>query len=144
MSFPSLGTEQRTIILNKEQHKLHLEFTANNTIKVGQPVKLHTDGTVQAYLAADAGTTPILGFALHDATSGQLLTVCVRGYSVIQCQAEIAIASTGICRFMSFFSSGTDNWNRVQVTGTTISNMCGWVLDTAAGTGSFVRVLLMD
>lgn len=144
MSFPTLGTQTRTIFLNKEQHKLHLEFTANNTIKIGQPVKLHTDGTVQAYLAGDAGTTPILGYALHDATSGQLLTVATRGYAVIMCYSEIAIPSTGMCRFMSFFSSGDQNYNRVQVTGTTIANMAGWVLDTAAGVNGLVRVLVMD
>lgn len=138
----SLGNKTRTVILNHESHKLHLEFTASNDIKKGQPVKLHTDGTVRAYVLADAGTTPILGFSLHDAANTETCTVMCKGSLVLMGVAEAAIASTGMCKFSSFYSgSNGESYNRVTTASTTISNYGGWVLDTAAAQNDEVRIL---
>lgn len=140
---PGLGTDKaRTIFLKHESHKLHQEFEASDDIEVGQPVKLHTDGTIRAYTAADNGTTPIVGYALHKAVSGQLVTVVAKAHLVLYVVSNAAIASTGMGRYDSLFTGTSgEKYNKVQTA--TIANYEGWILDTASAADKVVRYLAL-
>lgn len=137
---PGLGTDKaRTIFLKHESHKLHQEFEASDAIEYGQPVKLHTDGTVRAYTAADNGTESIIGYSLHKAVTGQMVTISARGYLVLYCVSKAA-GTTGMARYDSVFTGTSgEKYNKIQTAN--LATHEGWVLDTASAADEVVRFL---
>lgn len=88
----------QTVIYKSESHKLHLAFPAKKTAGVvaeiipGQPVKLNTDGTIEAY----KGEGIYLGIAVTDSLNpcypegsmGPEVTVMVEAFAVVYGKAS--------------------------------------------------------
>lgn len=90
----------QTVIYKSESHKLHQAFPAKKTegvvakILPGMPVKLNTDGTIEAY----TGTGIYLGIAVTssefpcypEGALGPEVTVMVEAYAVIYGEAKVS------------------------------------------------------
>lgn len=69
-----------------------LTFTAGGTIAGGNVVEVTTGATVPATVVATTGvSSKVVGIALHDATSGQLVTVTRTGACDLVTTANVAI-----------------------------------------------------
>lgn len=92
----------QTVIFKSESHKLHQAFPVAKgedgkpkTIVAGQPVKLNTDGTIEAYF----GTGIYLGMAVNNSDTpaypegnlGFEITVAVEGFAVVYAKASAAV-----------------------------------------------------
>ena len=100
----TLGSATTTIFDRSEMHKLHLEFTAGGTLKPGQLVKLDTDGTVIAAVAQDP-KFEIIGICIHDAVEDDLVTVIVKGFTVVFAEAGEASLNAGPVEVGAFNST---------------------------------------
>ena len=94
------GKTPRTVIYKSESHKLHQAFNvkAEATIYMGQPVALHTDGTIYPY----AGTGIYIGVAVTDSINPAYgaqrdfpieVTVAVSGHMIVNMSASAALSA---------------------------------------------------
>lgn len=101
------STTRNTFHNGPEVHKLHLEFgiKTGETIHKGQLVKLNTDGSIMPLAKGDPAGLCI-GVSIHEGKSayGDLVTVAMRGYTVIE--AVSGIASTGAQTTVPSFDAG--------------------------------------
>lgn len=79
-----------------EAHKLHLDFevAAGQTVHKADPVIFATNGKVQA-AADDQAPHTIIGVSIHEATAGQRATIAMRGYTVVNAEAQAASLNAG-------------------------------------------------
>lgn len=82
-----------------EAHKLHIEFVVQTgqTVHKGDPVVLHTDGTVKAAATADPAYK-IIGVSIHDGAADERVTVAMKGYCVVIGEAAAASFNAGPCK----------------------------------------------
>tara|TARA_R110002051_G_scaffold183760_1_gene253267 strand:+ start:160 stop:561 length:402 start_codon:yes stop_codon:yes gene_type:complete len=72
--------ETKTVLVNDGGAPARImNFECGEAIEAGEALKMHTDGT--AMLATDK-LIPIIGFALTDAASGDLVS-CVTGHGIV-------------------------------------------------------------
>lgn len=90
------GTTKLVFEHDPEAHKLHVEFqvASGQSVRIGDPVILNTNGTIQGAGTAAAKYT-ILGVSIHDAAAGELATVAVRGYCQVWAEAAAASLNAG-------------------------------------------------
>lgn len=139
----TIGDKTRTIFLNHESHKLHLEFVAAAAIKKGQPVKLTSAGKVTPMLLADAGAIDEIGYATMNANTDDNVTVMVRGMAVIYSYSKGAV-SPGHGKYDSFYTNAPTGEYYNVVDNSTFSTRQGWILDTATVANTLVRFLVKD
>lgn len=139
----TIGDKTRTIFLQEENHKLHVEFIAASQIRAGMPVKLDATGKVSPFVTGD--TADFIGIARKDAATDTVVTVAVRGYMVTNVYSQAAL-SPGMARFHShLYNAGTgENYALVTTTSVTATNLTGWVLDSAGAANVLVRMLVKD
>ena len=116
----------------------------DNAIYKGMPVKLHTDGTIRPYVAAD-GRQKIIGYSMHDGVGGELVTIHTRGIGVIWAKSNGA-QDAGPVKFSSFDTSYAVE-NNIEgkskyATATAGNDDEGWAFDAATGAGEDIRVAL--
>lgn len=131
----TLGTPTKTVILNHESHKLHLEFQAAGTIRAGQLVVLGVDGRVSLFTDAVSASFEVLGVALQSVVIDQMVTIATRGYIVLYgTNTGSAALTTGAGKLGGVISATAPYYQ--QFTRTTDNaagkaEMQGWVLDVA-------------
>lgn len=141
----TFGDKTKNIFLNAvEAHKLHVEFVAGGKIGIGQQVKLSDTETVVAASANELAAN-IIGVSIHDAESGELVTVAVKAYTTVigvssgainPGPVETAAYDTTLGRPAFVAAASPDP-------GVTIDNTCGWSIDKAEGSGELIRVMLV-
>lgn len=138
----TLGSVSKTTFMNQESHKLCLEFTvqAGQSVKAGQVVELHTDGTVRPVTTATGATTGI-GVALSDRAAGEKVTICTRGYMVVVAAAKTPM-NAGPVIYDSY--DGTNLVNLYDDTSVTAANIVGWSLNAATNANDEILVLIKD
>ena len=136
----NLGTETESVFLKEiESHKLHQEFEAAGVIKRGQPVALTGVGEKVAAAGTAAANINIIGYSVHDAEAGDLITVGMRGYAIIWAEAA-TIGVSGPVKYDSF--NGTTEKNVFDTDTVTAADHMGWQIDDAAAIGDEVRIVL--
>ncbi len=122
-----------------DSHGIHHAFTvqAGQSVKKGQPVELHTNGTVRPVTSATFQTTCI-GIALMDRAAGEEVTVATFGHSIIRAKAKTALNAGPV-----FYDSydGTLNLLVYDDTSVTAANIAGWSLESAAAADEEILVL---
>lgn len=133
----TLGSETKTIIVaGVEAHKLHQEFTAAGTIKKGQPVKIDpTTGSVVA-MASGNNENLCIGISIHNATSGQKVTVAVRGYVVTLGEATASSQNAGPVKCGTY-----DSTNSLQRFTAAPAAIVGYVAAASAGSPTVALTL---
>ena len=134
MALTALGKQAQTVVLKTESHKLHHEFTvkAGSSIKKGQPVKLHTDGTIEP-LGVGVEEHISLGYALFSAEENEYVTIVMRGYAILFVQAFDAF-DAGPVKYKDF-GTGTIDSLPNYIGATDSSDSQGWALEAAASEG---------
>lgn len=134
----TLGTASKTIFINEvEGDKLTYEFLANAQIYAGQPVKMNANESVDPMAAGDSNDIHI-GVAMFDAAVGTLVTVAMRGYTVIYAMSSAAL-NAGPVEVAAY--DGTNFWNKFA-TSTAVGKTLGHSLDTAGAANVQIRVVL--
>lgn len=152
----TLGSPSKTTFLAREADRLALEFIAGTgaDLKPGQPVKLHTDGTVVAWAAADTHAK-LLGYCYQAAVAGEYVTVFTRGYIVLLVMADTGGVSAGPANYSGYDTSTTEvvlgsgntattGYNKYANTSDgNIANSNAFLLE-AGSAGDVVRALLRN
>lgn len=130
-----------TFLKEVESHKLHQEFTAGAAIKQGQPVILSGDDEVIEPAAADEVNMNIIGYAVHDAEADELVTIGMRGFTIIWAQADDVLVA-GPVRYSGFdATTGLNMVTNPAGTPSTAANYIGWAIDDGADEDK-IRVVL--
>jgi hypothetical protein len=130
-----------------------LEFEATEAIKPGQPVKLNAAGTIAKWVKTDA-LNLLIGYAYNEATtSGDLITVFMRGYAMIYGMSQAACDAGVGCEFAYNTANAIDGGINEDQDGlkgySAFDNPGGgdiahaWILDQAAGAQELIRVVYM-
>lgn len=139
-----LGTPSKTTFLIVQNEKISIEFAAFEAIKKGQPVRIHTDGTVRVWAQADLLPT-LVGYAYSDVAVNELVTVITRGFTVINVLSNAAM-NAGLGGYLSYDSAtdigGTVGYSKYVVPAATTAN--AWILDVATAANQIVRALTVD
>jgi hypothetical protein len=135
------GETTRTLFLKTESHKLHEEFEvrAANTVKPGQLLALHTDGTVYP-AAAGANESVVIGYALQPAAAGELVTVSCRGYGIAFGYAHGAGITAGPVKAAAAAVNADGYSGYANIGGAEQALTVGWAIDSGAQ-NSVVRIL---
>jgi hypothetical protein len=145
----TLGNVTKSIFhQGPERHKLHVEFEASGTIHRGQPVKLTSDGKVEAAAAGDDAAL-IIGISIHEEEGAYpgYVTVAMKGYAVISCVAAEAI-DAGPCVYAGFTNAYAYTGTHRQLAGhNLIGNITGAAAAqvetvTVTGTGGTAQVTM--
>ena len=136
----TFGDVTRTLFYKSDTHKLFNEFevTAEKAVVKGQPVFLHTDGTVTAAISTTT-TQEIIGVAMHSGKAGELITVMMKAFLITFAEAGKALNAGPVAISGAGINTAED---RVLVTGTEVThtNQVGWALDAATEVGDEVMV----
>lgn len=142
--FTQLGEQPRTIFLKGiESHKLHQEFEVSDgaTVKKGQPVILHTDGTVKP-APADADVYTIIGYSIHNGGAGDLVTVGMKAFTIVFASSNAAI-NAGPVQYKGLHATlAGGNFYNQFANSSTAAKVIGWALDKADDGGDIIRVAL--
>lgn len=142
----SLGSTTKHIFeQGPEAHKLHVEFEAHEALKKGQLVTLNSDGEAAA-AAADAPQHTILGIAIMDAATGEMVTIATRGYAVVMGEAAANSLTPGVVESGGF--NGTSGYMEyAAVSGADAAAQSvlaiGWALE-GGDNGDVIKVLIKD
>lgn len=138
----SVGEPSKTLFLKQENHKLHHEFevAAANTIKRGNLITLNTDG--EAVLAADgAKATAVIGYSIHDANAGELITVVMKAHTIIFAKPN-GILNAGPVAYDGTNDEDT-SYNSFDAPAVELDDVVGWAIDKAAAADDTIRVALL-
>ena len=143
--FTQLGGKSKTVFLHSEEDKTSQEFITSAIVKNGQPLKLDNAGTVSPWAATDL-IHKLVGYAISDAASGEMVTAWTRGYAIIYAISSAA-TNAGPVAYQAYDSStdigGTTGYSTYTNSATAAQNN-GWALDQSAGANELIRILLMD
>ena len=137
----TFGDPTTNRIWEKSQaHKITYEFTVKtgSTVKKGQPVKLHTDGTITPLVAGDSQSL-IIGTALHDAVAGARSTVVLRANAIV---VAIADGDTLAAPVTYTGQDSTTNKPKYSDAGVTADTTHGWSLESVL-TGQEMLVAIL-
>lgn len=132
----SLGNIAYTMFLyGPESHKLHLEFevAATKTVYKGELVKLTTGGKITNIGAAE-NADAIIGIAINGGAAGEVVTVAMRGYAVLKCEANGAITSGPVKSNAFSTTNAHDNIEGFQVVEAATAgsdSVIGWAIEDA-------------
>lgn len=141
----TLGNDTaKTIFLAREDRKLTQEFKVSvGTIYKGQPVVLHSDGSVKPFTTALQATDAILGYSLHKAVVGANVTVVCSGYMVLMVMVAgattdttgvFALTTSGMAKYKAFYAPGGGDTSEYNlVTTSNLAGCEGWLLDVPGG-----------
>lgn len=143
MSMQLLGDKTKTVFLKGiESHKLHHEFqvAAGETIKVGQPVVLNSEGeVVPAAAAAKAGT--VIGYSIHEGSAGEFVTVGMKAMAIVWASPGAAL-DAGPVKYAGL--NTTDNtYNNFTAASADYSDLVGWALEDAEAADELIRVAII-
>jgi len=108
-----------------------LPFTAGATISGGHILDMQTDGQVDP--ATDTGSVKTIGFALTDASAGDIASVITGKGVVLNALGTGTIASGASCE--------VDAADGLLVAGTTAGKVVAVALEAHSGTPSYFKVL---
>lgn len=120
-------------------HQITEQFTvkAGATVNKGEPLKLHTDGTVLPFVTGDDESIRI-GTSLHKAAAGEKCTVILNGRTIILGQAD-GDTVAGPVKYTTFDTvTKRPKYSDLSVTPAITS---GWALDNVLDTAE-MRVLI--
>lgn len=150
MALTQFGDKTKSLFLNEaESHKLHVAFEvkAAETIRRGQPVVLHTDGTIKPYVAGTSRDL-IIGYSIHNGAAGDEITIACKGFAVVFAMSNAAIVpgpvtwsamdAAGVAGFYSKYANTV-----VDAEGGLHAFMCGWAIDAADSADDLIRVILI-
>ncbi len=141
----TLGNDTaKTIFLAQESHKLTQEFkVAVGTVYKGQPVVLHTDGSVKPLTTALQATDAIIGYSLHKAIVGANVTIVCTGHMVLMVMVAgattdttgvFALTTSGMAKYKGLYApGGADTSEYNLVTTSNLAGHEGWLLDVPGG-----------
>jgi len=147
-TFVTLANPAKTVILQYEEDKLSIEFTANGAILKGQPVKLGIDGRVTLWAKADLQHL-FLGIALSDCADGGLVTIATRGYALIW-GISAGAANAGPATYNGYDTTHANTYDGVNKgfsiygAATDVTDAIGWIMDPAAAQYALMRVIIKD
>jgi hypothetical protein len=140
-----LGGTSKTTFLAIEPNKISQEFTADAALKVGQPVKLNTDGEVIPWAKAD-GLYQLIGYCYSQAAQGDLVTVFTRGWMVQYAMSNAALPG-GPATWEAYDAAtaieGNTGYNKYGPAAG-VADACAWNLTPAGAAGVLIRILCMD
>ena len=132
------STTKPHVFQTVESHKLMLAFTAEVAIKVGQPVKLTTTGTVTPLGAADSPHLKI-GDSIQDMPAGEEVTIVMRGHIALHSISAGALA-VGPVKYSAY--SNTEK-KPTYVAAADADTTQGHAIEPATGAGELVTVILL-
>lgn len=114
--------------------------TVDSSIHIGQPVKLTSDGKVKPFTSSDDSELDLIGISIHEANGEELVTVALRGYSIIYAQAadDIVCGPVGTSGY-----DLTTGYNKVTDAAIDAQSIIGWAIDEAS-TGDVLRVIIKN
>lgn len=147
-TFTSLGNPSKTTILQYEEEKLSVEFTASGAIRKGVPVKLTNAGKVVEWAKTDLQHL-CLGIALSTQADGELITIATRGYAMVW-GISAGAANCGPATYNGYDSSNintNDSYNTgfsIYGVATDVTDAIAWIIDSAAAAYALMRVVIKD
>lgn len=148
-TFTSLGNPSKTTILQYEEEKLAVEFTASGAIRKGVPVKLvAATGKVIEWAKTDLQHLCI-GIALSTQADGDLITIVTRGYAMVWGIAAAGTTNAGPATYNGYDTTNADTDKGLlgyskYGAATDSTDAIAWILDPASGVGQLMRVVIKD
>lgn len=144
----SLGNPSKSTILDYEEDKISIEFTASGAINKGQPVKLTNAGKVILWAKTDLQHL-CLGIALSTQADGELISVVTRGYAIVY-GISAGAANAGPATYNGYDTTNANTYDGVSKgfsiygVATDATDAIAWIVDPAAAQYSLMRVLIKD
>lgn len=127
-----------TVTLGASQATATIQ-TAINDMFEGCPVTLDTDGTVIRYNSLATQNTQVIGYAIKEAVSGELVTVALLGRAIVNALSADAIVPGPVAYSSHDTTTGKMKFTDASVT---ITNLMGWAIDVCDGADDEMRVIL--
>jgi hypothetical protein len=155
----TLGTPAKSFVVADNGRQMNVELQASQAILKGQPVKLHTDGTLRPWVGGTDKLALCIGISTIEVTSAQITAgpvypyipvVLSKGYAIVWGVTKHTLSGTlnagpVTCLGASAVSGLTDRCVYDVCTDTTnYTDQIGWLLAPTTGIDTACRVLIRN
>lgn len=155
----TLGTPAKSFIVADNGRQMNVELAASSAILKGQPVKLHTDGTLKPWIGGTDKQALMIGISTIEVSAAQISAglsypyvpvALSKGYAIVRGVTKHTLSGTlnagpVTCLGASAVSGLTDRCVYDVCTDTTnYTDMCGWLLSPTTGIDTECTVLIRN
>ena len=135
----TLGEATVTVIEQIEAHKFHMEFEAGGTIVAGDLVKLVAADADVVSAADSDDENLVIGMAIMDALDTENVTIALRGYALVNGEAE---GTTETAQPVELGPFNSTTGLREYLLASNVDRTVGWNIVPTTVDGAALKVIL--